>query len=78
MIECSISIHHIIPLRDYKENHIFLYNKADRTRRLKVGFSSAVTGNWGLQVIRYYKLLGVAIPSIYSYTNLIIKVHHTF
>ena len=29
------------------------------------------TGNWGLQVvvIRYYKLLGVATSSIYSYTN---------
>ena len=38
MIECSISVNHVIPLRDYKESQILLYNKAD-----KVGFSGAMS-----------------------------------
>ena len=43
---------------------------------------SQATGGYKHRVIYnasdYYKLLGVATPSIYNYTNPITKVYHTF
>ena len=67
-------------LRHNVGNPASYYYSATTTelKPLPTPYKQGLQNHRQLGVASNYKLLGAATPSIYSYTNPIIKVHHTF